>query len=240
MNPAVKKLLLYVPAAALGIWCALLQNRILKTGFDGKGLLIGENPALMLLWSVTGVYLLAVLVLLPLVGENGTYGDHYPSCALSGGAMLAAGLITGFTGVNAMVPGMILGAALTIGVGVLMGVCGVFRVLGKNPTAWPDLLIGVFYAWRLVNSYSGWNANPQVQRYAFHLLAAVAVLLFTLHRARMAAGYPEQKRLVFFGFAGIFLSIAAIPGAGDPLFFIASGLWCAGGMCDLKRLQNAE
>ena len=98
----------------------------------------------------------------------------------------------------------------------------------------------MFYAWRLVNSYSGWNANPQVQRYAFHLLAAVAVLLFTLHRARLAGGWPEQKRLVFFGFAGIFLSIAAIPGAGDPLFFIASGLWCAGGMCDLKRLQNAE
>ena len=237
MNSAVKKLLLYAPASGLGIWCALLQNRILTAGFDGKGLLIQENPSLLLVWSITGVYLLAVLALLPLLGGNGTYEDNFSACGLSGGVMTAAGLAVGFTGVNAMVPGMILPAAMTIGVGVLMGLCGVFRMLGKNPTGWPDLLICGFYAWWLVNSYSGWNANPHVQRYCFHLLAAVAVLLFTLHRARMAGGWPERKRLVFFGFAGIFLSFAAIPGARDPLFFVASGLWCAGGMSDLKKLK---
>lgn len=237
MNSAVKKLLLYAPAAALGIWCAVLQNRILISGFDRKGLLIGENPALMLLWSITGVYLLSVLVLQFLLGGNGTYEDNFSPCALGGCTMVAAGVITGFTGVNAMVPGLILPAALTIGVGVLMGVCGVFRMLGRNPSGWPDLLIGCFYAWWLVNSYSGWNANPHVQRYGFQLLAAVAAMLFTLHRARLAVGYPERKRLVFFGFAGIFLSLVAIPGARDPMFFIATGLWCAGGMPELKKLK---
>lgn len=237
MNSTVKKLLLYAPVTALGLWCAMLQNRILTSGFDGKGLLIAGNPSVMLLWSITGVYLVAVLVLLPLLGGNGTYEDNYPSCALSGGTMILAGLITAFAGLNRMVPGMILPAALTIGVGVLMGVAGVFRILGKNPTAWPDLLIGGFYAWWLLTSYSGWNANPHVQRYAFHLLAGVAVLLFTLHRARLAGGYPERKRLVFFGLAGIFLCFAALPGAGDPLFFLAGGLWCAGGMPHLNKLK---
>ena len=236
MNSAVKKLLLYAPATALGIWCAGIQNRILASGFDGKGLLIVGNPELMLLWGITGAYLLTVLVLLPLLGGAGDYAANFPSCVLSGCVMTAAGLVICFSGVNELVPGMIPAAVLTMAVGVLMGLCGLFRVMGKNPTVLPDLLIGLYYGWWLLQSYTGWNADPNVQRYAFHLLASMAVMLFTLHRARMAGGYPERKRLVFFGFAGIFLCFAALPGAEDPLFFLASGLWCAGGMCDLKKL----
>lgn len=238
MNSTVKKLLLYAPATALGLWCAMLQSRVLTSGYDRKGLLIAGNPDLTLLWGITGVYVLAVLVLTLLLGGNGTYEENFPTCALSGGVMIAGGLVLGFTGLNGLVPGMILSAALTIGVGVLMCLCGGARILGKNPTVWPDLLIGLYYAWWLMTSYGGWNANPHVQRYAFHLLSGAAVLLFTLHRARMAGGYPERSRLVFFGFLGIFLCFAAIPGADNGLFFLAAGLWCAGGMCDLQRMEN--
>lgn len=240
MNSAVKKLLFYAPAAALGLWCAGIQNRVLTSGFDHKGLLIAGNPDLMLLWGITGVYLAAVLCLLPLLGGGGDYAANYPGCALSGCTMIAAGLVMGFSGLNGMVPGMILIAALTMGVGGLMCLCGVMRVLGKNPSVFPDLLIGVFFAGWLLVSYSGWNANPHVQRYAFHLLAGVAAMLFTLHRARLAGGYPQRRRLVFFGFAGIFLCFVALPGAKDPLFFLSAGLWCAGGMCDLKKLEKKQ
>ena len=104
MNSAVKKLLLYAPAAALGIWSAVLQNRILIAGFDHKGLLMEDNPAVMLLWSITGVYLLAVLVLVPLLGGSGDYGDNYPSCNLSGITMILAGLGVAFTGVMPWCP----------------------------------------------------------------------------------------------------------------------------------------
>lgn len=235
MNSTVKKMLLYAPAAALGLLCAMLQSRILSAGYDHKGLLLSGNPDLTLLWGITAGYLAAVVVLTLLLGGNGTYEENFPSCPLSGGVMIVGGLMLGFTGLNGLVPGMILNAALTIGAGGLMVLCGVMRILGKNPTAWPDLLIGLYYAWWLMTSYGGWNANPHVQRYAFHLLAGAAVLLFTLHRARMAGGFPERKRLVFFGFAGILLSFAAIPGAGNGMFFLVSGLWCAGGMCDLQK-----
>lgn len=237
MNSTVKKLLLYAPATALGIWCATLQSRILTTGFDAKGLLIGGNPDVTLLWGIVGVYLLTVLVLLCRLGGNGTYADNYPACTLSGSVMILAGLALGFSGVDLLVPEMMHIAVVTMGAGVLMMVCGGMRILGKNPTAWPDLLIGAYHAWWLVNNYSGWNANPHVQRYAFHLLAGVAVLLFTLHRARMAGGYPERKRLVFFGFAGILLSLAAMPRVDYWMHFVATGLWCAGGMPDLNKLK---
>ena len=238
MNSTVKKLLMYLPVTALGLWCAGLQNRILTTGFDEKGLLIPGNPDMLLLWGVTGVLALSVLCLLPRLGGNGCYEDNFPSCLLSGSVMVVSGLLMGFRGLNALVPGMLPGAVLSMAAGALMGLAGVMRMLGKNPTPWPDLGVGLYYAWWMLTSYGGWNADPHVQRYAFHLLAGAAVMLFTLHRARMAGGRMERRRLVFLGFLGIFLSLAAIPGAESPMLYLASGLWCAGGMCDLRRLEK--
>lgn len=238
MNPTVKKLLLYAPAAALGLWAMELQTRILATGFDHKGLLIGDDPNLALVWGITGAYGLAVLVLTLTLGGCGTYGQNFPRCVLSGGVMIAAGLTMGFCGLNGMVPGGVADGVLRMAVGMLMAVGGIFRMLGKKSPFLEDLLIGVYYAYSLLTSYTGWNADPHVQRYAFQLLAGVAVMLFSIHRARFAGGYPERRRLVAAGFLGIFLSFAAMPGARSMLHWAASGLWCAGGMCDLRRLEQ--
>lgn len=240
MNPTLKKLLLYTPAAALGLWAMGLQNRILTTGFDHKGLLIGNNPDLMLLWGIVGVYAVLVLVLTRTLGGHGTYADNFPRCALSGGVMIAAGLTMGFCGLNVMVPEAMDAAVLRMGVGLVMLLCGVFRILGKKPPFLADLLIGVYYAYSLLMRYTGWNADPHVQNYAFQLLAGVALMLFCVHRARFAGGYPERKRLVAAGFAGIFLCFVAMAGAEDVLYWTAAGLWCAGGMCDLRRLAPDE
>ena len=43
---------------------------------------------------------------------------------------------------------------------------------------------------------------------------------------------------MFTGFAGIFLCFVALAGSDSPMFYAASGLWCAGGMCELKRFRR--
>lgn len=240
MKSTLKKLLLYIPTTALGLWCMSLQSGILSGGFDKKGLLILDNPALMLLWGLSLGVLAVVLILLPRLGADGTYEENFPSCLLSGGVMIAGGLVMGFTGLNGLVPGGYGTAVFTIAAGVCMVVCGVFRMLGKKPFFAFDLTVGLYFVWHLLQSYSGWNADPQLQRYAFQLLAGVAVILFSIHRCRCAAGAMDRRKLVFMGFAGIFLSLVAIPGSGSVGFFLASGLWCAGGMCDLRRLEEPE
>lgn len=233
-----KKLLLYTLTAGLGLWCMSLQSGILARGFDEKGLLILTNPDLMLLWGLTLGFLTAAACLLYRLEADGSYEENFPRCALSGGVMIAAGLVMGFTGVNGLVPGGYGKAAFAIFAGVCMAACGLCRMLGKKPVFVLDLIVGLYCAWRLLQSYSGWNADPQIQRYAFQLLAGAAVMLFSVHRCRCAAGAMDRRKLVFTGFAGIFLSMAAIPGADSVSFFLASGLWCAGGMCDLKYLEK--
>lgn len=238
MNSKFQKILLYIPTAALGLWCMTLQSRILGSGFDQKGLLMRNNPTLILLWAVTGVFLIAVLAMTARLGGNGTYEENFPKCPLSGTAMIAAGLIMGFHGLNGLMPGQMGSAVFSTIVGIAMMVCGGFRIMGKRPVFVLDLIVGLYYAVHLLGSYSGWNADPRVQRYAFQLLSGAAVMLFSIHRARCAVGSMDRRKLVFMGFAGMFLSLIAIAGGEGAGFYAASGLWCAGAMCDLKKLDK--
>lgn len=240
MKSNVKKTLFYIPTIALGLWCMSLQSGILAKGFDGKGLLVTPNANLTLLWGAAAVFLLAVLGLTRTLGGDGTYGENFPRCIPGGAAMIAAGCVMAFTGLNGLVPGGYLNGGFAILAGFSMGICGVFRLLGKKPAFVFDLVAGLYYAVHLLNSYGDWNADPQVQRYAFQLLAGVAVMLFSVHRARCAGGMMDRKKLVFAGFMGMFLSLIAIPGSGSAGFFVASGLWCAGGMGNLGHLDKPK
>ena len=239
MNSKSTKIFLYLPTMALGYGCMLLQDHILAHGYDEKGLLVTNNPAFWIQWIVTGVFLLTVLLLLPKLGEPGTYRMNFPKCAYSGGAMIAAGVLMAFCGINEMVPGAgVIIPLAGLAVSGVMVLCGLLRIMGRKPVWALDLLISMYYAAHLMKSYRTWNADPQLQRYAFQLLAGVAVMLFSLHRARCAQGLIDRRRLVFSGFAGIYLCFTAVSGAESPLFFAASALWCAGGMCELKRFRK--
>ena len=239
MNAKRTKLLLYLLTAVLGLCCLGLQTRLLAQGYDDKGLLVTRSLEFWLLWILTAGFLAAVLALLPRLGEAGTYRMNFPACKLSGTLMIVAGGLMAFSGMDELVPGanMLLPLANVV-VGAVMALCGVCRVRGKRPVIWLDLAVCLFYGLHLMRCYRGWNASPHIQRYAFPLLAGVMVMLFSLHRARCAGGMMDRKRLVFTGFAGIFLCFVALAGSDSPMFYAASGLWCAGGMCELKRFRR--
>lgn len=241
MNSKVTKMLLYLPTSVLGLACLFLQSRLMSYGYDDKGLLVAFRLEFVFLWGLTGLFFLLALVMLPWLGGQGTYEMNFPSCALSGGITAAAGAAMGFCALNGLVPGtmMLLSAGAAVA-GVMMVIAGVCRFRGAKPPFWVDLAICVYYVAHLMASYRSWNANPHVERYAFPLLAGIAVMLFALHRARCAGGLMDRRRLVLSGFAGIFLCFPALAETGDPAFYLAAGLYCAGGMCELKRFPKTR
>lgn len=241
MNSKVTKVLLYLPTSGLGLLCLFLQNRLLEYGYDEKGLLIPGRLEFIFLWGLTGLFFLTVLGMLPMLGGQGNYRMNFPKCALSGGTLLGAGVAMGFCGLNMVVPGgnLLIPAGFFAGA-VLMVLAGLCRLLGSRPPVWVDLLLCLLYGVHLMVSYRSWNANVHLQRYAFCLLAGIAAMLFALHRARCAGGIMDRRRLVLSGFAGIFLCFVAMAGAGDPMFYLATGLYCAGGMCELKRFPKTR
>lgn len=238
MNATKKKLMIYLPAGVLGLWAMWLQSGILSTGFDENGLMIPDNPALWLVWGLTAVYAVLSLGVTFTLGDSGTYEQNFPRCVLCGSVTLLAGLLLCFSGVNQLVPNRMIQAVLAIAAGILIVLCGLCRMVGRKPPFCLDLLISLFFAAHLLWSYREWNADPHIQRYAFRLLAGAAVMLFTIFRGRCAVGVMERRKLVFAGLMGMFFSFAAIPGGEELLFFLGSGFWCAGAMCDLSRLEK--
>ena len=241
MNAKKTKLMLYLPTTALGLVCMLLQKQILIHGYDEKGLLIARNPAFWILWVLSLGFLSAVVWLLPKLGDAGTYRMNFPACMLSGGIMMAAGVLMALHGLSMLIWGgerlLALGGVVA---GGAMGICGLFRLRGAHPLFWFDSAVCLYLIGQLMTNYRIWNADPQLQKYAFELLAEVSVMLFALHRARCAGGMMDRKRMVFWGFAGIFLCLVALADGQDPLFYLAGGLWCAGGMCELKRFKKRK
>lgn len=239
MNAKRTKVFLYLPTVLLGLCCMGLQNRLLTRGYDEKGLLVSQSMDFWLLWILSLGFFVVVLTMLPKLGDPGTYRMNFPACRMSGMAMMAAGGLMAISAMDELVPGVsLLQPLFHVAAGGVMVVCGLYRMKGKRPSFWLDLVVCVFYGLHLMRCYRGWNANPHLQRYAFPLLAGIAGMLFSLHRARCAGGMMDRKRLVFSGFAGIFLCMVALNGSDSPLFYAATGLWCAGGMCELKRFRR--
>lgn len=239
MDSKLTKIFCYLSTAAAGFAGLFLQSRLLTLGYDQKGLLMTSRLELVLLWALTGLVAVTVLFFLPRLGARGTYEMNFPRCVTSGVLILTAGVLMGFSGFNGLVPGRLpIIPGLTFAAAVLLVLVGVCRMTGRKPGYWLELLICLFFCANLLLSYRSWNARPNVQQFAFQLLTQVWVMIFTLHRARCAGGMMDRRRLVFSGFLGLYCSFVALAGAGDPAFFGAAGLYCAGGMCELARFSR--
>lgn len=240
MNAYWRKTLLYGLTTALGLWSLALQWNLMKNGLDEKGLLIPGQPAQMLLWGICLGFLAVTALALRGLGSGGTYEQAFPRCILSGGLMVLGGLVMAFSGLNILVPGSYGQAIAALVSGGAMVVCGIFRMMGRAEGAGPNLVVAAYYAWHLLSGYIAQPTNSQIYRFLFPILAGIAVLLFSLHRSRCATGFLERKGLVFWGFAGLYFTLLALSSGKDGGFYLASWLWCAGGMCDLIRLSPVE
>lgn len=239
MNGKVWKWVAASGAAALGLGMMALQKNILQEGFDASGLLLMDNPGLWILWTVTVVFLAGAAVLAWSLGEGGSFEENFPPCPYSGIAGVIAGFVMLFSGLSGLESGLLMAlCALAIGVCMVMG--GICRCCGWKPDWWMDMVIFAGYTVILVLSYRSWNVAPTLQTYAFPMLSLAAPMLFALHRARLPWGYPDRRRLIFFGLAGVYLSFPAMAGGQGTGFFFATAVWCAGALCELTKQYPEE
>lgn len=239
MNSKMTKIICYLLTAMTGATMAFLQSRLLYLGYDHKGLMVTSRLEVTMLWILLGLFALTVLFFLPRLGGRGIYEMNFPPCMASGLAIGAAGALVGLSGFNAMVPGggMLLPAGHFAGA-LLLILVALCRIQGKKPAYWMEMALCLLLGANLLSAYRDWNARPDVQQYAFQLLVQVCTMIFALHRARCAADVMDRRRLVFFGFLGMVCAVPAMVGAGDAAFCGAMGLYCAGGMCELKRFSR--
>ena len=207
----------------------------------------------ILFFGVTGAAGLASLMLRTIGGE-GSYEDNFPPCLLSGSLMLAAGAVLcwaipelvleagesvpGVTGLPLLVQNITDRAVqyLPWAAAASMGVLGICRMLGRKP--WPILsgAVCLFYMLMLVTNYRLWSADPQIHDYAYLLLAEVLLMLCSFHRTCCDAGVIQRKRLIATGLCAAVCCMTSLSGGFQRGFFLASGLWAAGCLCNVAQL----
>ncbi len=254
MHTLRNRILFFGVTGAAGAASLALHRYMMEHCVDARGLLLDGNLPGRLLWVVGIAFAVFLVLALRTIGGNGSYEDNFPRCLLSGSLLLAAGAamlwaIPGLElGTGEPIPGSV-GLSLLVqsitGTAVRylpwlaalsMLVLGVFRLAGKRP--WPVFggVICLFYMLMLVTNYRLWSADPQLQDYAYQLLAGVLLMLCAFHRTCCDAGIIQRRKLLATGLGAALCCMASLSMEFQWGFYLASGLWAAGCQCNVAVL----
>ena len=237
---------IYLPLAALafGVITLLFRLWFLSLGVDDRGLLpVGSFP------DVASWILVAISIAIfaigtwPLKGGN-KYSHNFPPSDVAGIATCLAGisfLITSFTE-------LVVGADNISTISVILGFLAAASLFFLGYCRWKNCrpsmifhsIVCLYLMIYLISHYRLWSSAPQLQTYGFELLAIVFVMLACYHRAAFDADCGNRRKYAFFSLAGLYFSIAALPGCDNYAFFIGCAIWLAATFCRLSHRRSAS
>lgn len=254
MHTIRNKLILYGATLTAGLSSLWLHRYMMANCVDAKGLLIAGNLPGRLLLLVGAAFVLTLLLTLRTIGGDGEYADNFPRDLVSGLLMIAAGVTLvlaipelGWNAPPDSAPISVQNNAmekiasvcmelLPWLAAVSMAALGLLRILKER--GWFGLggLICLFYILMLVSNYRLWSANPQLQDYAYQLLAGVLLMLCSFHRTCCDARIIQRRKLLFTALAAAFCSITSLSMDFQRGFYLASALWALGCVCTMAQL----
>ena len=114
------------------------------------------------------------------------------------------------------------------------------RAKGKRPSLLFHGTVCLYLMLHLISHYRLWSSFPQLQTYAFELLAIVFVMLACYHRAAFDSNHGNRRAYTFFTLAALFFCVAALPGCDNAAFFIGCAVWMYTTPCRLSRSSHKE
>lgn len=236
----------YLPFAVLV--CALatcaLRLWLFGLGKDDRGLLAtGSFPDAMS-WVLVAVTMLLLVIGTRQLQRKGKYSVHFPPSLLAAiGMVLAA---WGFATTSIM--DLMAGADSIDTVSIVLGflaAAAIFllaygRLRGQRLSVLFHGVICLYLMFLLVSHYRHWSACPQLQSYAFELLAIVFVMLAGYQRAAFDAGRGDPRTYTFFSLAALYFCIAALPGSDNLIFFLGCAVWMLVTPCRLTPSSQEE
>lgn len=121
-----------------------------------------------------------------------------------------------------------------------LGILAWARMKGKSVSMIFHGTICLYLMLHLVSHYRLWSSSPQLQSYAFELLAIVFVMLACYHRTAADIGRSSCRKYTFFSLAAVYFCLAALPGCDNPVFFVGCALWMFFTPCHLPESDRRE
>lgn len=231
------RLVFLVPTLACGVACMLLRFVMMVYGFDEKGLLVSGHISMIISWVIAAAFLIGLFFGVKRIHGNGNFDQLFPASFFCGGLVVLAGVVIAVLSLGRH---SMLELVLGIAAGVCMIVTGIYRFQGKHPHYGFHFVVCIFFIVKLITNYRSWSIDPQLQDYAFQMLASVMLMLAAFYRSSVDANMIDRKKLVFTCLAACFFCIASISDPENPIYYAACGLWAVGGVGILDTVSDTE
>lgn len=220
-----------------GVGCMLLRLVMMVVGCDETGMLRPGQMVVTLGWILTGLYLAGLAWgVQALGGDRASYVRLFPASGLCGGMGVLAGAVL-------VLHSLTQTGILPVAAGVLAGGCmvftGVCRIMGRRPAYGFTFVVCVYFIYRLISGYRGWSIDPQLQDYAYQILACVALMLAAYYRAAADGGIIRRRMLAFTCLAACFFCIVCLSDPEIPVYYGACGLWALSGTGYLDPVRGS-
>lgn len=208
-----------------GVLCMAIRRWLLTAATDSAGLLQSGHPGNWISWAITAA-VLVTLVAAVLPAKLRCSFQRSPLTVL-GNVMeavalgIVAGQLLGAVGTFSLVAGI--AAILAALCCCVQAVCTLFSRRFPPLLRCPAVLFMLLY---LICCYQSWSSEPELQRYGFALLALTCLALTAYQRVALPLKLGSSRIYLFTANAGIFLCLAAAPGAKSPLFFLLMAVAC--------------
>ena len=227
----------------LGLLGMVLRIWTRGEGPDKLGLYQPQPLAWALLVIVMVLAVGLILVVVRGLKNPGGYHDHFPASVTGAAGCGIAAVALVLVAFRATGEPAFLYALLSTGLGIAaavgMVIAAVSRYYGNQNAFWGLLLSCVFLALRTFDCCRGWNNEPQIGVFLPELLALISIMLAFFHLTAVAAGLPNRRNSVFWGFTALFFCFVAMPGSEDWLFYGAMVLFLMTNHCSLLPIPRA-
>lgn len=236
----------YLPLAILGcgVITCLLRLWLFALGEDERGLLaVGSFPDVMSWITVAATMALLGVSTLQLRGAAKYSQNFHTSMPAAMGLALAAVSFLITSVVDLTAGGDNLGTVSAV-FGFLATAALLALAYGRYKGVHLSILfhgvVCMYLMLYLVSHYRLWSSYPQLQSYAFELLAIVFVMLACYQRAAFDAGKGDRRAYTFFTLATLYFCVAALPGCDNAAFFIGCAAWMYFTPCRLSLSAKKE
>ena len=221
----------YLPIAVLsaGILACLMRLWLFALGADERGLLaVGNFPDVMSWILVAATMALLAVSCRQLQGATKYSYNFRASMPAAIGMALAAVSFCITSVIDLATGGDSVGAVSTVfgffATAALLALA-YGRYKGLHLSVLFHSVVCLYLMLYLVSHYRLWSAYPQLQSYAFELLAIVFVMLACYQRAAFDAGKGNRRAYTFFTLAALFFCVSTLPGCDNAAFFIGCAVW---------------
>ena len=229
----------FIPAAGLlGSW---LYQILFRAGLDARDLPDPAHWSHIALLLLTATAAAVILLSLRKVPAGETPATHCRSvfggigCVIAALACLLFSPPAARTGLAATADTVMRGICAA-----LLGVLAFCRFTGRKPFFLFHSILCLYLAFRMINQYRFWSADPQILEYCFYLCGYAALMLAAYQQAAFDASFGNFKALWLWSSAAVFLCFITLAGPQERLFMPAFGLWALSGLSAVKPVPPVK